>query len=112
MDLKEKLIEYKSITLELITNVENEGYDNLDKLLISRQNVMDEIDNITYSKEEFLCLCKELDILVLNQKLIKTTKEKKAGILKKIDELKTSKTANKSYNKRFAVDSIFFNKKI
>ncbi|MDW8799697.1 flagellar protein FliT [Clostridium sp. A1-XYC3] len=112
MNLREKLIQYKNITIQLITSAENEDYDSLDKLLANRQNIMDEIDNITYSKEEFLRLCRELDILVLNQKLIKVTKEKKATILKNIDELKTSKSANKSYNKRFSVDSVFFNKKI
>lgn len=112
MNLEEKLIEYKNLTLQLIANVENEDYDSLDKLLTSRQNVMDEIDSIEYSKEKFLALCKKLDILVLNQKLIKITKEKEANVRKNINGLRTSKTANKSYNKKFAVDSVFFNKKI
>ncbi|MCT8976133.1 flagellar protein FliT [Clostridium sp. CX1] len=112
MNLKEKLIEYKNITIQLIANVEGEDYDSLEKLLTNRQNIMNEIDSITYSKEEFLVLCKELDILVLNQKLIKVTKEKKSNTLKNIDGIKVSKTANKSYNKRFAVDSVYFNKKI
>lgn len=111
MNLKEELINYKNLTLELITSVEKEDYDSLDSLLSDRQNVIEEINKLTYSKEEFLCLCRNLDILVLNQKLIKISSEKKSSIRKHIDELRVSKNANKSYNKRFAVDSVFFNKK-
>lgn len=112
MNLKEELTKYKDLTLELINSVEKEDYDSLDSLLADRQNVIDTIDELTYSKEEFLYLCKNLDILVLNQKLIKISNQKKSEIRKHIDELRVSKNANKSYNKRFAVDSVFFNKKI
>ncbi|WP_186429879.1 flagellar protein FliT [Clostridium sp. BSD9I1] len=111
MNLSEELIKYKNLTLELITSVEKEEYDNLDNLLTNRQNVIAQINELTYSKDEFLYLCKDLDILVLNQKLIKISNQKKSEIRKHIDELRVSKNANKGYNKKFAVDSVFFNKK-
>lgn len=112
MNLDEELIKYKDLTLELITSVEKEEYDNLDNLLTNRQNVIEQINELTYSKEEFLYLCKKLDILVLNQKLIKITNQKKTSIRNHMDELRVSQSANKSYTKKFAVDAVFFNKKI
>lgn len=112
MSLKIKLKEYRDITVELISNVEKDNFHLLDELLSHRQNIIDEIDRISYSKDEFLNLCKELDILVLQQKLVKLMNEKKANLRNDIDTLANSQNANKSYNKRFTADSVFFNKKI
>jgi len=112
MDLKDNLKQYKDITLELISNVEKDNFEILDMLLSNRQNVIDEIEKLNYTKEEFLNLCKELNILVLQQKLTKLMNMKKANLRNDIDALTNSQNANKSYNKKFAVDSVFFNKKI
>lgn len=112
MNLREKLNEYKNITIKLIDEIEREEYDNLDKLLSKRQDLINDIEKLKYTKEDFLKLCKEFDILVLQQKLIKLTNEKKANLRHNIDNLSASQTANKSYGKRYAVDSVFFNKKI
>lgn len=112
MNLKDNLKQYKDITLELISNVEKDNFEILDMLLSNRQNVIDEIEKLNYAKEEFFNLCKELDILVLQQKLTKLMNMKKANLRNDIDALTSSQNANKSYNKKFAVDSVFFNKKI
>lgn len=112
MSLKIKLKQYRDVTVELIANVENDNFQLLDELLLDRQNIMDEIDKLNYSKDEFLNLCKEFDILVLQQKLVKLMDQKKANLRNDIDTLANSKNANKSYNKRFTADSVFFNKKI
>ncbi|MCY6959553.1 hypothetical protein [Clostridium brassicae] len=112
MGLRDKLKEYADITVKIIVEIENEDYQILDELLSSRQDVIDLIEKIDYSKEEFLFLCKDLDVLVLNQKLIKLMNEKKADLRNNITNLNNLQNANKGYNKRFAVDSVFFNKKI
>lgn len=112
MNLRENLSKYKNITIKLIDNTEREEYDKLDELLSNRQDIIDDIEKLKYTKEEFLILCKEFDILLLQQKLIKLTNEKRVNLRHDIDNLSTSQTANKSYGKRYAVDSVFFNKKI
>lgn len=112
MSLRDKLKEFKDITIELIANIEKEDYAKLDELLSNREQIINAIDKIDYTKEEFLKLSKELDILVLQQKLTKLTNEKKANLQHNIENLSTSQTASKSYGKRYAVDSVFFNKKI
>jgi hypothetical protein len=112
MDLKSGLKEYKNITLEIINSLEKEDYDALGQLISNRQNIIDEIDKLSYSKEEFVKICKELDILMIQQKLVKLINEKKASLRNNMNNLATSQNANKSYNRRYSVDSIFFNKKI
>lgn len=112
MELKDGLKEYKNITLDIINSLEKEDYDALEQLISSRQNIINTIDKLSYSKEEFIRICKELDILMLQQKLIKLMNEKKATLRNNMNNLATSQNANKSYNKRYSVDSIFFNKKI
>lgn len=112
MDLKDGLKDYKNITLDIINSLEKEDYDVLEQLISNRQNIIDEIDKLSYSKEEFVKICKELDILMLQQKLVKLINEKKASLRNNMNNLATSQNANKSYNRRYSVDSIFFNKKI
>ncbi|MCY6353967.1 flagellar protein FliT [Clostridium sp. ZS2-4] len=112
MNLKDKLKEYRDITVKIITSVENEDYDNLDELLSDRQEIINLINQLKYSKKDFLYWCKELDILVLNQKLVKLMNKKKADLRNNINKLTNSQNANKSYNKQYAADSVFFNKKI
>lgn len=111
-NLKVNLELYKELTLELIDSVEKDMLDDLDMLIQKRQNVINAVEQLTYDGESFNEISIELNLMVLQKKLTELMNEKKNEIKSKIEKLGENKIANKSYNKRFAVDSIYFNKKI
>jgi hypothetical protein len=112
LQLSVQLIKYRDITLELISSVENENYDFLDDLLNHRETVILDINTLKYTEEEFKAACQELKILFLQDNLNKLINYKKDKVRHELDSLSSNKSAQKSYNKNFSVDSIFFNKKI
>ncbi len=111
-ELKTCLLDYKEKTLKAIALVEKDDLDALEKILDSRQNIIEHMENLNYTQDEFIGFCKEFDIMPLQKRLTEIMNRKKLEYRKEMDNLNEIKTANKSYNKRFAVDSIYFNKKI
>lgn len=112
IQLKQSLEEFKTITIGLIEIIEKDDFEALEGLLLNRQQKIDEMDKMTYSKEEFTTLCSEYQILRLQERLTTLMNEKRFEVRNEINKLTDMKSANKSYNKRFNVDSIYFNKKI
>lgn len=112
LQLKQSLEEFKVITIKLIEMIEKGDFEALEDLLLNRQQKIDEMDKMTYTKEEFTMLCSEVQILRLQEKLTNLMNEKRFEVRNEINKLTDMKSANKSYNKRFNVDSIYFNKKI
>jgi len=110
--LKAHLMEYKEITLALIKALEEDNIDELDLLLENRQDLINHIETYEYDKEVFKDLCINLKIIPLQSKLSTMLNEKKSEVKEEIDKLVELKSVSKSYNKRFSVDSIYFNKKI
>lgn len=111
-DLKQALTQYKNYTLDLISVLEKEEFDSLDKVLNERQFVIEEINNIDYTREEFKVIVEELEILILQKKLTELINEKRNNTRIELDNIVNSKKANKNYNRKFYSDSMFFNKKI
>lgn len=111
-NFKNIMIKFKELTLQLITSVEKEDYDSLDFLINERQRLIEKMDGLNYTSEEFKDICTELQILPLQQKLTLLINNSKNKIRQELDKMAVSKTANKNYNKGFRVDSIFFNKQI
>jgi hypothetical protein len=111
-NLKDIMYKFKELTLMLINSVENEEYDNLDFLINERQKLIDKMELLDYTKEEFKDTCIELQILPLQQKLTTLINNSKSKIRSELDNMATSKTANRNYNKGFRVDAVFFNKQI
>lgn len=111
-NLKDIMNNFKELTLMLITSVENEEYDRLDFLINERQKLIDKMELLNYTREEFKEVCIGLQILPLQQKLTTIMNSSKNKIRNELDKMATSKTANKNYNKGFKVDAIFFNKQI
>jgi hypothetical protein len=109
--LKMELKKFNEITLELVASLEKEAYDALDELFMKRQEIINSIDKLSYEQEEFVAICKELQIAELDAQLNGLMKEKKDKVRANMDSLAERKTANKSYSTKFAVDSIYFNKK-
>ncbi|HCW03402.1 MAG TPA: flagellar protein FliT [Clostridium sp.] len=110
--LRKELIKYKDTTIELIGAVEKEDYDLLESLIEKRSKVIKAIEKLKYSQEEFRAICTELKILFFQDKMNKLMNEKKLKIKRQLDSMNENKNLRNSYNKKFNVDSIFFNKKI
>ncbi|SUY61118.1 Uncharacterised protein [Clostridium sporogenes] len=52
-ELRNKLIKFREITLNIIVSLEKEDYDPPRKLLKERELIIQEINNLNYQKEEF-----------------------------------------------------------
>lgn len=110
--LDSMLIEYKNKTLEIIENVKTEKFDLIEKNFYERQQIIQKINSINYSKEEFLLISEELDLLKVEEKINKIMNEKRDKLKAEIESFLKVKNANSSYKKSSYVDSIFLNKKI
>lgn len=110
--LYEYLTCYKNITIKLIELLENEEYDSLDYLINDRQKLIENMKKINYTKDQFKHICENFKMLIIEQKLNSLMNEKKATIKSELNKISISKNANKTYKRGYAVDSIFFNKKI
>lgn len=111
--LKKKLSEFKELTFRLIGCLENDKFDDLEELFIGRQNVIFSINNLSYSQNEFISICNELQINDVQMKLEILMKEKMQNIKKEIKTVSINKNVNKSYNRSSPyADSIFLNKKL
>jgi hypothetical protein len=111
-ELLEFLIVYNKITLELIHSVEKENYDILDELFQNRQTTINSINNLSYSKDMFTSICENIGIVENEKKLNEIMNIKRQAAREELGKMSGRRTAHKSYNKNFNVDSLFFNKKI
>lgn len=110
--LEESLIKFKNITLDLIYALESNDFDALDSLLEKRQGIIDSIEISNYTEQEFKYLASSIDLLTLQKRVLDLMNSKKVELRNEMDKLSEIKTANKSYQSKFAVDSVYFNKKI
>ncbi|EKX81223.1 hypothetical protein CFSAN001628_001752 [Clostridium botulinum CFSAN001628] len=76
-ELRNKLIKFREITLNIIDSLEKEDYDTPEKLLGQRDNIIKEINNLNYKKEEFKKIDEELELLLIEKKLQNLMVEKK-----------------------------------
>lgn len=112
MELKEKIEGYRDVTLELIRTLEKEEFDLLQQLLDKRQAFIEEMDTLSYTKEEFKEICDNFHILKLQEKLDTLMKEKQRETKEKLNKIIQEKTANNAYNSNFYTQNKFLNKKI
>jgi len=110
--LKLLLKDFKALTVKLIAELENNLYDNLEEILHKRQEIIIEINKINYTSDIFKELCVNMNVIQLEHKATMLMNDKKNILKKELSQVEGSKTANKNYNKRFSVDSLYFNKKI
>lgn len=112
MELKNILNEYRDLTLEMITSIENEEYNNADVLIEKRKQIIDCLQNLNYNQQQFKAASDELKLLLLEQKLAKLIGDKRIKLKAELNKISNSKKAQKSYNKKFATNSVYFNKEI
>lgn len=110
MDIRIVLEEYKQVSLKLIETIENDGDDG--EVLIKRREELLECLKVNgFSKDELKIISSELELVKIEEKIIKAIEFTKKNIKNEINELKRKKEANKSYGNSFNNIS-FINKRI
>jgi hypothetical protein len=111
-ELRQNLTDFKILTISLIDSLKKEDYDSLEVMFNGRQAIIDKIDKLQYCKESFKTISSELQLMPLQHKLALIINKSRVEVRQELDKLSASKTASKSYNTKYNVDSLFFNKKI
>lgn len=96
MDLYECLDTYKTITLELIDKTKHG--ESVDKLIDERAELINQIGNIDFSKEEFKNISSSLGLLELDNELQTLVKAEKIKIKNQINILRKTREVRKNYN--------------
>lgn len=109
LNLEEKIIEYKSITLDIIKAVKTEEYEKLDELFQQRQLILDDINKLNCSKEELKNFYFKYEIDKLDKILASEMKVKKDDLLEKIKENKKRQVAITGYN-NLSTRAVFLSK--
>lgn len=109
--LKEQLINYRELTLEIIQILEKEDYDAPKDLLNERQNIINNINKLSYTKEEFKNINYELDLMFV-EKLQTIMLKRKAELKQKLNNASDTKEAAKSYNMKQFNSQYILNKTI
>ncbi len=110
--LKKHLIEFKSLTEQIINAINNDISEEIDELFVKRQKIINEIDSFQYSKEAFIDICNELNIINISKKLDELAVKKPIELKEKINNLNEQKKANISYAKNSYARTSFFSTKI
>jgi hypothetical protein len=111
-ELTQELVDFKKVTIELISVLNQDEISKLDDLLNSRQMVIDSIKKLKYTTKEFTDICNELDIIKTEDELLELMQEKKDSTKEELIKTQLTKNANNNYNKSFYNNVEMFNKKI
>lgn len=95
MELKEYLEEYKSLTLQLIEI--NKRDEKINLLIKQREDILEKISKLKYTKEEINELERSLGLLELEEKLKALFETEKVQVKKEIDNLKKMRVAQRNY---------------
>lgn len=109
LNLQGKFIEYKDITLTIIKEVKAEEYEKLDEIFQRRQLVLDDINELNYSKEDLKKIYLQYEIDKLDKILDSEMKARKEELLEKIKENKKRQMAMKGYN-NLSTKAVFISK--
>lgn len=112
IELKRQLEFYNSDTLKLIESLEKEDYDVLEGLLNKRQQTIDNISKLDYTKQEFSQIAEELNILEHQQRLSNLMTKKRDDVKEELNKISNAKNASYMYNKKIYSNSTIFNKTI
>lgn len=110
--LKDKLVEYRDVTMVLINVLEKGELNILEENLKKRQEIIEDINKLDYTCEQFKGISEEINLVLLEEKLNILMNNKKQEIRVKINDVKKSRNAHKAYNKSFINSSFFLKKQI
>ncbi len=111
-ELEQQLREFKKVTMELITALQQDKISKLDDLLDSRQRIIENMEKLQYTSEEFADICTNIDILNVQHELLELMKTKKDDTKEELIKIQITRNANSNYNKSFYDSVGTFNKQI
>jgi hypothetical protein len=111
-ELKQAMQEFKAVTEELIEEVHKNRDEELDRLFVRRQEIINSVEKFQYSKNDFKAVCDELNIVKLSQKLEEVVAKKRMEMREKMNSLNEQRTANRSYIQNSNMIRSVFNKEI
>ena len=111
-ELTQKLVQFKQMTIELISALQKDEFNKLEDLLNSRQMIIDKMEELNYTTEGFTNICNELNILDVQRELLELMQVKKDNTKEELIKTQITRNANNNYNKSFYNSVEMFNKKI
>jgi len=109
--LEENFIKYKDITLTISEIVKAEEYEKLEEIFQQRQLILDDINKISYTKEELRKLFLKYEIEKSDKVLDLKMKVKREDLLKKIKQNKKRQVGMAGYN-NISAKAVFLSKEI
>lgn len=98
-ELRDFLEEFRKCSLSIIEIVKNENYDELDNKISERQEIINSIGKLNFSKEEINKIVKELEIIPLCNEINEVIISKKNNIKAEMENILVKKRVNNNYNK-------------
>lgn len=110
--LRQCLDEYKNITIELINNLYCDNLDNIGGFMQKRQNILDSIQYLKYSKKQISSIIGEIQLFDIEKRLKDVMIQKKENLRIAMERNSLSRSANNTYNKNLYGKAVVFSKKI
>lgn len=110
--IKELLEKYNKLNIDSIEAVEKDDVEKLNILLKEKDLIIEKIDNLNYTADEFKRYAQEIDLVNVENQLERVIREKQKYVKEKIKSTAVSKSAVGAYSSANFINSGMFNKKI
>ncbi|SHI59023.1 hypothetical protein SAMN05444401_1086 [Clostridium amylolyticum] len=111
-NLKELLEIYKNLTEKIITSIEHEELEVMEELFLQREEIINQIDTLTYTKQQFINIAEEFNLKTLEEKLNSMYMKKKDDTYNEMQSNKEKMNANKIYTRNASRKISFLDQKI
>lgn len=112
MELRELLVEYKSVTEDFIKVMEDGEYEVMGQVLLNkREELLNQLKAMDFDKKELVEISRDIDLITLEEKASKLLNTEKNKIKEEIFNLKNNHNAAKTYGVGFK-NINFINKEV
>lgn len=91
------LKKYRDLNMEIINALKEDNLDEVEKLLEEKDTVINHIQNMNYSKEEFIKISNELKVMESEKILNDISISKKNQYKNEMNKITKNKNANRMY---------------
>ncbi|MBU5314801.1 hypothetical protein KQI30_00700 [Clostridium bornimense] len=110
--LKELLEKYNQLNIDSIEAVEKDDVEKLNILLEEKDVIIEKIDNLNYTLDEFKKYAQEIDLINVENQLERIIREKQKEIKEKIKSTAINKSAVGAYGNISSTNVSMLNKRI
>ncbi|KGM97002.1 hypothetical protein Z968_04665 [Clostridium novyi A str. 4552] len=97
-DLYNALKKYQQVNVDIINALNEERIDDLEEVLLKKDEVIEEINSIQYTSKEFNEISEELNLKVLQEEIKNLSNSKKEYYKSQINKINKNKNATRSYS--------------